>query len=353
MNGQLVVTQTTENHSALLSLINKLREARALQISIEARFVSVDTSFLQSIGVNLDMYFNTGSRLGSTSSTDPWTGAIVPGTGGQSGWGSGQPGWNSLTPIPVTQNNTGMNFVTPSSLKTGKGLNIGNSFTSPSLTTSFTFLDDIQLNFLLQATQANATTRSLTAPRLTLFNGQRAYVSIATQQAYVSGLTAIPGIAGITGASETAYQPTVSYVPTGSVLDVEATISADRRYVTLTIRPQVCTLVKFDDYVISGTTTGGSGVGHISLPTVVIQDLETTVSVPDGGTLLLGGQKLSSEVEHEVGVPILSKIPVIDRLFTSRGNVRDEETLLILVKPKIIIQKEEEDRQDARNFQYP
>jgi general secretion pathway protein D len=347
MNGQLVVTQTTENHSALLSLINKLREARALQIAIEARFVSVDTSFLQTIGVNLDAYFNLGSRLGSTTNVDPWTGAIVPATGGQSGWGPSQPGTNNLTPVPVTSNNTGINFVTPNSLETGKGLNIGNSFTTPSLTTSFTFLDDIQLNFLLQATQANASTRSLTAPRLTLFNGQRAYVSIATQQAYVSALT--PVVAD----NVVAYQPTVSYVPTGSVLDVEATISADRRYVTLTIRPQVCTLVKFDDYVIAGTTTGDSGVGHISLPTVVIQDLETTVSVPDGGTLLLGGQKLSSETEHEVGVPILSKIPVIDRLFTSRGNVRDEETLLILVKPKIIIQKEEEDRQDARNFQYP
>ena len=82
----------------------------------------------------------------------------------------------------------------------------------------------------------------------------------------------------------------------------------------------------------------------LELPEVTTQTLETTVSVPDGGTLLLGGQKLSGEVEREMGVPILSKIPIINRFFTNRGKVRDEETLLIMVKPKIIIQREEEEK---------
>ena len=68
------------------------------------------------------------------------------------------------------------------------------------------------------------------------------------------------------------------------------------------------------------------------------------VSVPDGGTLLLGGLKETGEIELEQGVPLLSKIPIINRLVTNRTMARDESTLLILVKPTIIIQREEEER---------
>jgi type II secretory pathway component GspD/PulD (secretin) len=65
--------------------------------------------------------------------------------------------------------------------------------------------------------------------------------------------------------------------------------------------------------------------------------------VPDGGTLLIGGQKLSGEVEREMGVPVISKIPVVNRAFTNKGKIRDEQTLLILIKPKIILLEEGEE----------
>ena len=58
---------------------------------------------------------------------------------------------------------------------------------------------------------------------------------------------------------------------------------------------------------------------------------------------MMGGQRLVGESEIEVGVPILSKIPVLNRFFTNRTIVKDERTLLILIKPTIIIQEEQED----------
>jgi type II secretory pathway component GspD/PulD (secretin) len=56
----------------------------------------------------------------------------------------------------------------------------------------------------------------------------------------------------------------------------------------------------------------------------------------------LGGQRITAEVETEAGVPVLSKIPVVGRLFGNRSKVRDHKILLILVKPTIILQKERE-----------
>ena len=61
------------------------------------------------------------------------------------------------------------------------------------------------------------------------------------------------------------------------------------------------------------------------------------------GTLLLGGHKVTTEVDKEVGVPVLSKIPVVGRLFSNRSKIRDNKILLILVKPTIILQEEREE----------
>ena len=49
--------------------------------------------------------------------------------------------------------------------------------------------------------------------------------------------------------------------------------------------------------------------------------------------------------EREQGVPVLSDIPFLKRLFTNRANSEDEQVLLILVKPTILIQHEQEQKQ--------
>jgi len=86
----------------------------------------------------------------------------------------------------------------------------------------------------------------------------------------------------------------------------------------------------------TGGGTGGFGFfgsaapsGTIQEPELQITEVKTTVSVPDGGTLLLGGQTLAGETEREIGVPVLSKIPFLKRLFTSRSLAKDEQVLLI------------------------
>jgi type II secretory pathway component GspD/PulD (secretin) len=124
------------------------------------------------------------------------------------------------------------------------------------------------------------------------------------------------------------------------MLDVAATVSADRRYVMMTLRPQVAD--QEGQPVIFNMQMGPGIVLPIQLPTIAVQELQTTVTVPDGGTLLLGGQRLVGESEREMGAPVLSKIPIIDRIFNNRATVRDERTLLILVKPKIMINEQAE-----------
>ena len=86
----------------------------------------------------------------------------------------------------------------------------------------------------------------------------------------------------------------------------------------------------------SGTT--------IQQPEYITTSVTTTVSVPDGGTVLLGGIKRLREGRNEFGVPILSKIPYINRLFKNVGMGRTTDSLMLMVTPRIIIQEEEEDK---------
>ena len=78
----------------------------------------------------------------------------------------------------------------------------------------------------------------------------------------------------------------------------------------------------------------------VQLPTFSSTSVTTTVSVPDGGTILLGGIKPLSEGRAEPGVPLLTKIPYLSRLFHNVSASRDSGSLMLMVTPRIIIQEE-------------
>ena len=98
-----------------------------------------------------------------------------------------------------------------------------------------------------------------------------------------------------------------------------------------------------------GTQTGDNNTNTTSgttvqLPTFSFVTVTTTVSVPDGGTVLLGGIKRLSEDRKENGVPLLNKLPYINRLFQNVGIGRQTQSLMMMVTPRIIIQEEEEEK---------
>lgn len=337
LNGNLIVRTTPTNQREVVSLLTQLRETRAMQINIEARFLIVDQSFLEDIGIDLDMRFNdTGSNFSpisviqdSISFTDAVSGLTPAGLSG-------------VSPTASVDILNGMD------LAAGQGTGVG------SMQLGVSYLDDIEVAVMIRATQQHRRTVQVTAPRLTFFNGQEAYITVADQRAFVSDLTPVPDSAG--------FDPTIDVFQTGISLSVQGTISADRRFVTLTIEPTLATSPGFDEFdavFATGegtdtdttdtdtTTTNTLQVGQIRIPRIQLTTLATTVSVPDKGTLLLGGQRLVGEVEVEAGVPVLSKVPYLNRFFTNRAKAKDERTLIILVKPTIIIQTEEE------NIQFP
>jgi general secretion pathway protein D len=354
LNGLLIVTQTRKGHERLSDLLEQLRRERAIMISVEARFVTVSDDFLQDITLDVDvaLYNGTSSPLvagfgnGASGATAPTTSPYPTLPGAATGAQVNQP-------ISIFQ--TGSNGVGTATLLSKAGSAFAN-FTANEggMLVSGVFLDDIQVGFLLRAIQADVRSTQLQAPRITMYNGQRSYITATTVRTYISDATPVVGTAAV------GWDITVGAVPIGMTLDVRATVSADRRYVQMDLRPQMAAAPAADFRKIvvtaatpgTGTVEGAGGIAtaYVELPVVTIQDFKTTVSVPDGGTLLLGGTKELAEQEAETGVPFLSKIPILKRLFNNRASLRTNKNLLILIRPKIILQAEEEHKLGYDNF---
>lgn len=66
------------------------------------------------------------------------------------------------------------------------------------------------------------------------------------------------------------------------------------------------------------------------------RELTTTVLVPDGGLLVLGGLKQEETQENTQGVPGLSRIPLLGNLFRSRSSSHTKRNLMVFLRPIIL-----------------
>jgi len=342
----LIIKQTRRNHMLIARLLEELRETLGEQVSIEARFLAVSNNFLEDIGLDLDLFLNLGNAgFDRTGQVDELTGRQILNP-------RQNPGpWNRTTPLPMSFGSS--DFAVPG--QTPLPGSLGGGDTPAAFVVSGSFLDNVQVDFLMRATQAHQRSNSLDAPRVTVFNGESAFVQFYTTQPYVGQMEAVvDNRVGL-------FEPQIEESNTGVFLTISPTISADKRYVLLYVQVEQNNLLSLDTFtfnvaggagldtageetdvpVLSGTTTS---TGIIQQPVTQENSVTTRVQVPDGGTLLLGGRKRAAEIAREMGVPALSKIPILNRLFGNNASTKDETVELILIKPKIILPDEEEEK---------
>ena len=213
-------------------------------------------------------------------------------------------------------------------------------------TMQYTLLDDISLETIIRLVSRNEKNTLLTAPRLTLFNTQRGNFRLANQMAYVRDYDIQIATASV------ALDPIVDVVSDGISLDVRPIISADRRFVTLEVRPTIATLFPKPPQIfniITSVAIPGAPITDalpitIETPIVNIQRVRTTVIVPDRGTLLLGGLTVLFDEDTESSVPLWRSLPIVGNLGSLRVKGLQRKQSLILVSVRIVIPSEEERR---------
>jgi general secretion pathway protein D len=343
-NLSLVVSQTQEVHEQIVDLLRQLRRLQDLQVTIEVRFITLSDNFFERIGVDFDFDIddNTGLSAVQVQALDDEGPSITVGL---------DPNGNFTTDLDLqfTQNSLGSAAPVFGGFDPGSAANFG-----------FAILSDIEAFFVIQAAQGDSRTNVLQAPKVTLFNGQSAFVSDSSQRPFVTSV--IP----VVGDFAAAHQPVITVLSEGTSLNVQAVVSPDRRFVRLTLVPFFSKIGEVDTFTFNGTTSTNTGTSAVDpsddtttvqneaqtitegttvqLPTFSFTTVTTTVSVPDGGTILLGGIKRLSEGRLERGLPLMSKIPYVNRLFRNVGIGRETESLMMMVTPRIIIQEEEEER---------
>ncbi|NOY40524.1 MAG: general secretion pathway protein GspD [Planctomycetes bacterium] len=353
-NLSLVISQTQRVHEEIADLLEQLRRLQDLQVTIEVRFIRLTDSFFERIGVDFDFNIRGANGNAITAATNALTNSGPSATVGIStnpipGLGNALPTFTADLDVPFR--NESSTLAAP-------------AFGTPADVGSFGFaiLSDIEAFFLINASQGDRRANVLQAPKVTLFNGQLATVVDASFVPFV--ISVIP----VVGEFAAAQQPVIVVLSEGTTMTVQAVVSDDRRYVRLTIVPffsqigevRTFTFEGSETTISSSETTDPDDDGNndsdasanqtirsgttVQLPTFQLISVSTTVSVPDGGTVLLGGIKRLREGRNEFGVPLIGKVPYLDRLFRNVGIGRETDSLMMMVTPHIIIQEEEEER---------
>jgi type II secretory pathway component GspD/PulD (secretin) len=344
----LVINQTPDIQDQISELLDALRRLQDQEVVVEIRFISVTEDFFERIGVNFNLNIVNPQTaavqeqlVSGVFKPDDLINSFTP-----KNFLSGLQASGTFTPdlnIPLNVNTFAQSLPPFGGYPGVPGYG--------GITMGLAFLSDIQVFLFMEAVQGDRRTNVMQAPKLSMFNGQTATLTVNDTQFLLTGVNVTPQLGIFT------YSPQVQRFPFGVNLTMNAVITADRRFVRMSLNPSLTNLStpEIDLFPVvvpifpqfDGTFTGNPVVftQFLQMPRISTVTVATTVAVPDGGTVLMGGLKRLQEGRTEYGPPVLSKIPFINRLFKNVGYGKSTESLLIMVTPRIIIQEEEEAKQ--------
>jgi type II secretory pathway component GspD/PulD (secretin)/tetratricopeptide (TPR) repeat protein len=325
IQGMLLVSHTPEVHREISRLLDDLRKYSGLLVTVEARFLTVEDHFLEDIGVDLR---GLGNEKGTDAYLDDVTVGVEDNAGGTLDNGAnGNPTQPPSSGIFFNDNTDGdLRARTEGIFDRGLGSVLTNA---GGLSLQYTLLDDAEINIVFHAVAKSKRATLLTAPKLTAFNTQRANITVVNQISYVKDYDVeVAQAAGIA-------DPIMGVIQDGLVLDVRPTVSNDRKYITLELRPTVATLIR--PMPTFSTTLGmiGSTTVTLHIPELVVQKAQATVRIPDGGTIVVGGLKQIRDVDRKSEIPWFAHIPILNFFTSRKGRAVEKQNLIIIIYAKI------------------
>lgn len=171
------------------------------------------------------------------------------------------------------------------------------------------------LNLFYQNKRAEIRSR----PRLMVKSGQEAVIEVGDE---------VPISTSSARSVENPEEPFVfvenfTYRKTGVELKIKPVVHASG-YVDVEV-----------DQVISSASASEAGKNGGN-PTIFNRRISTTVTLRDGGSVLLGGLVSSTGSTTEKGMPVLGKLPFLGKLFRTDAETQDRTELMMLIIPYIL-----------------
>jgi pilus assembly protein CpaC len=276
-----VAQHLVENYvGANMSVVNRLRTATPLQVTLKVRIAEMNRSALKQIGVNL---LNRDS-----------------GTGSLFGIGQGNPGTINVAKGPADP----ITGVTPQTV-------IGATFNNIVGGTTLGLFGHIlgtDLLGTLDLLQTDGLVTTLAEPNLTALSGE-------TASFLAGGEFPIP-------VSQSLGAVTIEYKQYGVGLAFTPIVLGDGR-ISLRVRPEVSEL----------SNEGSVKLNNFLVPALTTRRAETTVELGSGQSFMIAGLLRKHDTNDITKAPFLGDLPILGALFRSTAYRRDETELVIIVTP--------------------
>jgi general secretion pathway protein D len=307
-NNQLLVMATPGEWDSILSAIHRL-DVSPLQVQIEARILEVSLTGALQYGVQWYLAGLIGTANNSAEANGNYSYAYPPGTG------------PSFTGNSHDRHRASLGAT-------------GN--TGPTSNGGF-FYSFLNKNFevAINALQTSGNSKTLSAPSMVVLNNQEAQINVGTQIPVLS--TSIVGVSGLSNTNTATTNPSsytntgigsASYVNTGVVLDVKPRVNPGGL-----VYMDISQEVSFPGAIPAGSTTGN--------PPINQRQLQTQIAVQSGQTVLLGGLISETDNTSSTGLPFLSSIPVLGKLFGNTNRDRSRQEIIVLITPTVITNSDE------------
>jgi general secretion pathway protein D len=325
-SGILSVKASPEMIARIESLLTDMRRNQTPIVTVDSKFLTISRNFLQEIGIDFRGLGGSGNK-GSVVSLDESTNGLVSNASqGLDNGGTGDPAANPLAGYFYNDGGDGDVRARTENYFTS---DLGRVL-SPTggLTAGWTLIDDSQLNMILKAVEKRQDGEVVNSQILSVVNKGRGHVAVINQTTYVRDFDVEVAQAAFIA------DPKVDVVQDGIVLDVQPTILNDRKYIILNLSPTVAELQR--PIPTFTTSLAGSTLPvTLQLPNLTVTNFATTVKVPDGGTVLLGGLRQVLNKERRAEIPVLARLPLIGMLFKQEGTADESRSLMVMVNARI------------------
>ncbi len=344
-SSMLIVRNTQDNLSLVETLVQSAGQSTPTQVEIESKFVEVTQNNLKELGFDWLLgqvalpggsgLFGGGGTYGNQPDTSQNFPFNFPGTGTST--------QNPFIPVgqnPVTAGNrSGRTAISANAVD---ALLLGNPITGPAtgvLALAGIFTNP-QFQVVLRALNQKKGIDVLSAPKVTTKSGSSATVEVVREFLYPNTYSP-PEIPTSTGSGP---QPITPATPTefdmkkvGVVLEVEPTVGPDNYTIDLRLLPQV---TEFEGFVNYGSPIENQGVvvteNFINYPVFSERRVETSVSIYDGQTVVLGGLIREDVQKVADKTPLLGDVPMVGALFRSQVDQHLKRNLIIFVTASLI-----------------
>lgn len=222
--------------------------------------------------------------------------------------------WNALASNLKTLNSLGLttNFATQN-FTNGSFLRIAGKGSKPG-----SGIAESGISIIIDALAKQGRVEVVSQPRIKILNNQLAVIQVGSTQSFVDNSTVQVTQTG------TITTLSTSEVQEGVTMRLLGNIVGDEIY--LSVAPVITTIDKIRP-ITSGNTT-------IEAPQTTTKSINTLVRVKEGESVAIGGLITSNHEKSKQEAPIISKIPLLGKLFQYNQEINHRKELVIFITPK-------------------